>query len=148
MGTTNLSGQTTSPVGQEVWGGPGSPAVLPGTIPSPGPAAGQLAHGVLCRRISSGAHTAVLIRHTQGLHSRRGRPGRFPGKGWWKGHPQLLPECSSLSTGTNSRSNPPPQQAQCWGPGGPLPPRLTPQLGPTPARAAPLHNWMMSPGRG
>lgn len=70
-GTTNLPGQTASPVGQEVWGGPGGPAVLPGTIPSPGPAAGQLAHGVLCRRISSGAHTAVLIRHTQGLHSRR-----------------------------------------------------------------------------
>ena len=113
----------------------------------PGPSARQLAHGVLCRRISNGAHTAVLIRHT-GVAFETGRAGRFPGKGWGKGHPQLLPESSSLSTGTNSRSNPPPQQAQCWGPGGPLPPRLTPQLGPAPALAAPLHNWMPSPGRG
>jgi len=98
----------------------------------PGPSAGQLARGVLCRRISSGAHTAALIRHT-GAAFETGRAGRFPGKGWGKGHPQLLPESSSLSTGTNSGSNPPPQQAQCWGPGGPLPPRLTPPLGPVPA---------------
>lgn len=88
--------------------------------PPPGPSAGQLAHGVLCRRISSGAHTAVLIRHT-GVAFETGRAGRFPGKGWGgKGHPQLLPESSSLSTGTNSRGNPPPQQAQCWGARRPL----------------------------
>lgn len=114
---------------------------------SPGPSVGQLARGVLCRRISRGARTAVLIRHT-GVAFETDRAGRFPGKGWGKGHPQLLPESSSLSTGTNSHSNPPPQQAQCWGPGGPLPPRLTPWLGPLPALTALLQNWMLSLGRG
>lgn len=114
----------------------------------PGPSAGQLAHGVLCRRISSGAHTAVLIRHT-GVAFETGRAGRFPGKGWGGKDthsccprvrlypPALIPAVIPLH---NRRS--------VGGPGGPLPPRLTPRLGPAPAPAAPLHNWMPSPGRG
>lgn len=133
------------PAGQRMRGDPWR-ALAPSR--PPGPSAGQLAHGVLCRRISSGAHTAALIRHTQGLHSRRAGLADSLGRAGGKDTHSCCPRVSSLSTGTNSRSNPPPQQAQCWGPGGPLPPRLTPRLGPAPALAAPLHNWMPSPGRG